>query len=118
MDLGTVAKLRLYIDVVEDDAIADRLIFEGPVDMTQQEEDGYKALIGDGKASVTVSRDLSEMHFGNGGKVFVSVSLTVDQSLPGIETGYAWASHFVNKKVWEAHGELKKLLVTMGILKE
>lgn len=117
MDLATLAKTKLTIDIVIKDEIVDHLIYEGVVDMSSEEQDAYKRLIGDGRASVTASRDLSEMHFGNGGKVFVSVTLTVDQSMPGIETGLAWASALVERKVWEAHAELKKQLVEKGILK-
>jgi hypothetical protein len=117
MDLGTLTRLRISIGLVENDLPIDHLVYEGAVDMSDKEIDAYKKLIGDGKSSVTASRDLSEMHFGSGGKVFVSVTLTVDQSMQGIETGIYWASDLVERKIWEAHAEMKKKLTERGILK-
>ena len=117
MDLDSLTKTRLSIDILHKDILLDRLVYEGPVEMTPEQIDSYKQLKGDEKATVTASRDVSEMDFGTGGKVFVSVTLTVDQSTQGIESGYQWATYFVNKKVWEAHDELKRQLVEKGLLK-
>jgi hypothetical protein len=42
---------------------------EAPMDQNQQ--DAFKALIGDGLGRATVSREMGESDYGNGGKVFV-----------------------------------------------
>lgn len=118
MSLESLTKLKLSIDIMKDNVLVDRLVLDGKVEMTQPEQDAYKRLMGDEGASVTAGREVSEMHFGSGGKVFASITLTVDQSTEGIETGYAWANHFVDKKIWEAHAELKAQLLQHGILKD
>lgn len=92
-------------------------VLEGEVEMSQEQQDGYKQLIGDGLAEIVVSREISEMSYGNGGKVFVSVKLTVDQSAAGINAGEAWAKAFAHQKIWEAHGEMRQQLVDRGIIK-
>ncbi len=85
--------------------------------MSQQQADAYKQMIGDGKAEVVVSAEVGESDYGNGGKVFVSIKLTVDQSAQGLESGLAWAKHLSQQKAWEAHAELKNQLQVKGILR-
>lgn len=85
--------------------------------MSNEQQDAYKQIIGDGQAKVTVSKELSEADYGNGGKVFVSVTLTCDQSTTGITTGISWAKYLADQKAWEAHAEMKAQLHEKGILR-
>lgn len=112
-----LTRLVVHLRYIQNKVEVGHDLFEGEVSMTQQQADAYKQMVGDGKASVTASAELSESDYGNGGKVFVSVTLTVDQSQQGIETGIAWAKHMAQQKAWEAHAELKNQLQVKGILR-
>lgn len=110
-------KLTIHVHYYQDKAVVGHDVFEGEVTMTQPQQDSYKQLLGDEKASVTASKELSESDYGNGGKVFVSVSLTIDQSQGALESGIAWAKMLADQKAWEHHAEMKQQLVQRGILK-
>ena len=79
--------------------------------------DALKALIGDGNSRVTVSREMGEADYGNGGKVFVAVSLTCDQSMQSVETATQWAKYLADKYATEQVGELRQRLVNLGIIR-
>jgi hypothetical protein len=61
---------------------SDHSIYDGEAIMSQEQQDRYKALIGDGLSKVTVASELAEKDYGSGGSVVVSVTLTCDQSEP------------------------------------
>jgi hypothetical protein len=92
-------------------------VYEGEVKMSQEQQDAYTGLIGDGKASVTVSRELSESDYGNGGKVFVSVSLTVDQSQAAINQGIHLANQVAEGATFHYHSVMREQLTQRGLLK-
>jgi hypothetical protein len=91
---------------VKDKKTIDSEIQEGEVPMSQEQQDQYKAIIGDGLARVSVGRDLSESDFGSGCKAFVSVSLACDQSAAAINyaVGLAdqMATYYVERHLQEA----------------
>lgn len=85
--------------------------------MADQQQADLKVLLGDGNAKVTVSREISENDYGNGGKTFCSVTLTCDQSIQVIDAAQKWADHFASKYCSEQHIQMKKDLASKGILK-
>lgn len=84
--------------------------------MTQQQQDAYKQIIGDGNAEVVVGRSVSHKSFGAGGDVFISVKLKCDQSGTGIATATEYAKQFVESRIWPQLEEMKVQLVRRGIL--
>jgi hypothetical protein len=92
-------------------------ILEGEVEMNQQQQDEYKMIIGDAQARVSVGRDLAEMDYGSGGKVFVSVSLTCDQSHQGIARAVQLAAYMADGFVAQHYQEMKSRCTQLGILK-
>lgn len=80
-----------------------------------QQADALKQLIGDGQAKVTASKELSHKDYGNGGSVFVSVTLTCDQSQVCIDAAANWASYFAEKNAVEQHSKLTQTLAQLGI---
>jgi hypothetical protein len=92
-------------------------VYEGEVSMSQAQQDYYKNLLGDQNASVTVSRELSESNYGNGGKVFVSITLTCDQSVPVMLTAIEYAKGLAEETVWKHHTELRNQLQTKGLIR-
>lgn len=92
-------------------------VYEGEVSMADQQEAGLKGLLGDEKSKITVSRELSEMDYGNGGKVFVSVTLTCDQQESVLEVAGQWANHLAGKYSEEYYGVMKQKLAQLGIVK-
>ena len=91
-------------------------IYEGEIPMSEQEQEALKSLLGDGGASVTVSREIGEMSYGNGGKCFASVTIKCDLSQAGIEAAQGWAAHFASKFVETQHGEMKAQVQRLGII--
>ena len=85
--------------------------------MSQQQQDQYKAILGDEKARISVGRDLSEKDFGSGGGVMVNVTLTCDQSQPAISQAISLANDIANGAAWYYHGLMKQQLITQGVLK-
>ena len=47
--------------------------------MTQAQQDALQAVLGDEKAKVSVARDIGSKHYGNGGSVWVQVTITCGQ---------------------------------------
>lgn len=86
--------------------------------MSQEQKDRYKSLVGDGLAKVTVGRDLGEKDFGNGGGVFVNVTLTCDQSEGMVQHAIALAHEIANNYAWHYQGQLKQQLLNAGILRQ
>lgn len=85
--------------------------------MSQQQQDRFKALIGDGLGKVTIGRDLGEKDFGSGGGVFVNVTLTCDQSEAGLRAAIPLAYEIADSYVWHYQRQLKQQLLAEGILK-
>lgn len=102
----------IHVDVVDQ-----RELYEGEVRMSQEQQDQYKALIGDGLGKVTIAREVSESNYGQGGRVFVSVTLSCDQSESGLGQALALANRIAEGTVWHYHSLLKTELVRRGILK-
>lgn len=95
----------------------DNEVLEGEVPMTQEQQDYYKQVIGDGQGRISVGRDMSEMAFGSGGKVFVSVSLACDQSSAGIMNAIGLAASMADYYIALHHQQMKERCVQMGLLK-
>jgi hypothetical protein len=78
----------------------DVYVGEGVPEMPPEQQDRLQAILGDEKARVVVARDLGEKDFGNGGSVFVSVSLACDQDLNTVyqaaQLGYDIAGNLLN----------------------
>lgn len=91
-------------------------VYTGPV--PKELMDAFEALIGDGKAGVTVSSDVSLKKFGNGAGGMVTVSLTCGQNQTTIHNAMelaAQASRFyVQKFQTETETELRKNLQAQG----
>ncbi len=109
---------RLVVDrkLYHNDREIDHELYEGEVEMTQQQQDAYKAIIGDGLATVTVSRTLSHKNYGSGGDVFVSVSLKCDQSSDGLATAIEYAKQLAEDRAWNHLDQLRHQLVQRGIV--
>lgn len=90
-------------------------IYEGDIEMSQQQAADLKQMIGDGQAKVTASREISSKDYGNGGSVFVSVTLTCDQSQQMIDYAAGMAGYFADKNATEQHGQLQQRLAQLGI---
>jgi hypothetical protein len=83
--------------------------------VTAEEQAQLKSIVGDGLTKVTVSKELSHKDYGNGGSVFVSVTLTCDQSPAIIDYAATAASHHAEKNAVEHHNNLKQTLEQLGI---
>lgn len=92
-------------------------ISEGEVPMTQQQQDHYKSIIGDGQARITVGRDLSDTDYGSGGKAFVSVSLTCDQSSAGISGAIQLAQQMADYYIEQHLGQVRQKCYQLQLLK-
>lgn len=93
--------------------------YQGPMEapMSQEQQDCFKALIGDGQFRVTLSRELGESDYGTGGKVFLSLSGVCDQSQPYIEAmveGLRGHGEFLVEQHWAS---FRERLVAMGLMK-
>lgn len=93
-------------------------IYEGEAKMSQQQQDAYKNIIGDGLGRVTVGRDLSEKDFGNGGGVFVNITLACDQSQAGFQAAIPMAFQLADQWCWFYQRQLADQLVQEGLLKQ
>lgn len=85
--------------------------------MSQEQQDRFQALVGNGYAKVTVGRDLGEKDFGNGGGVIVNVTLTCDQNEKSVHAAIALAHEVANNYAWHYQQQLKQQLINAGILK-
>jgi hypothetical protein len=109
--------MSVSVRVIKNKADIDHKVWEGEVSMSEAEKDVYKGIIGDGNASVTVGRELSELDFGNGGKAFLSITLTCDQSSDGISHAAAMAHHLVGHFLNQHFSDLRDRCVAMRLLK-
>jgi len=75
-----------------------------------------KQLVGDGLSRVTASKELSKKDYGAGGSVYVSVTLTCDQSLPVLDLAANWAKHLATKYASEEYANLEAQLRQLGII--
>lgn len=91
-------------------------ISEGDAPMTEIQQDYYKNVIGDGQARVTIGRDMSEMDYGSGGKVFISVSLACDQSAAGIQAAAGLGAQMADYFVSQHYQEMKQRCLQLGLL--
>ena len=113
-----LTKQTVYRRVHQDGREISTEVSEGEVDMTQQQQDAYKSIIGDANASVTVSRTLSHKDYGSGGDVFVSITLKCDQSGQGLATAVEYAKQLAETKAWEHLDQLRSQLIQRGVLKQ
>lgn len=75
-----------------------------------------KQLLGDGMAKVTASKELSKKDYGAGGSVYVSVTLTCDQSMQALESTAEWAKHLATKYCLDEYKQLEAQLSHLGII--
>ncbi len=90
------------------------VMYEGEVPMADQVD--LKQLLGDGMAKVTASKELSKKDYGAGGSVYVSVTLTCDQSGPVLDATAGWARHLATKYCTEEYSNLESQLHQLGII--
>lgn len=93
-------------------------VFEGDAPMSQEQQDKYAAVIGNGLAKVNVGRDLGEKDFGSGGGVIVNISLTCDQSEVALNQAISLAHQLADQACWYYHQQLKQQLLQAGILQQ
>ena len=90
------------------------VVYEGEVPVADQAD--LKQLLGDGMAKVTASKELAKKDYGAGGSVYVSVTLTCDQSMHAIESTAGWARHLATKYCTEEYANLEAQLHQLGII--
>lgn len=83
--------------------------------MSAAEQDQMKALLGDGKATVSIRRSLGEMTYGNGGNCSATVSVTCDQSQEAVKAALGWASYFAGQVVEEELAKTREQVQRLGI---
>jgi len=83
--------------------------------MSAAEQDQVKALLGDGKATVSIRRGLGEMSFGNGGNCSATVTITCDQSQLAIKAAQDWASYFAESTLDEEAAKMRAQVTRLGI---
>lgn len=109
---------RMSIDVrIEALGPEEHYTYSGEARMTQEQQDHYKHLIGDGRARIGVHADLAEKDYGSGGGITVTVSLTCDQSEPIVKQAIALAHQIAEGAAWYYQAQLKEKLLRNGILK-
>lgn len=69
------------------------------VPMSQDQQDAYQQVIGDGNAKVTYSREIKVAKFGTSISEFASVSLTCHQSEAHISYTFGLAKTFVETRL-------------------
>jgi len=94
----------------------EHLTYEGETKMSQQQQDYYQSLVGDGKARVSVSRDESEKDYGNGGGIGVTVTLTCGQSNAELQAAIGLAHQLADGAVRYYAHQIRQDLVNRGIL--
>lgn len=105
----------VHIHIYEKEKEIEHLEFEGEIEMSQQQQDFYKSLIGDGMARITVSKELSEMSFGNGGKTMVSISLTCDQSGAAVNGAAVLADQLAVYYLSQHFDQMRGIVAQKGI---
>jgi len=109
--------MTVHARVVSQNGTLDHGIYEGEATMTQQQQDLYKNIIGDGLAKVSVGRDLSEKDYGNGGGVLVNVTLVCDQSQAALSQAVQLAYQIADGAVWHYQQQVKQELINRGMLR-
>lgn len=112
-----LARMVVHTHLKVNDQNIDHLVYEGEAQMSQAQQDEYRALIGDGQARVSVSRDLSEKDYGNGGGVQVTVSLTCDQSQAALNQAIVLAHQLADSACWHYQSATKQQLIDRGVLR-
>jgi hypothetical protein len=110
-------RMLIHARVMSSGGLKDHQVYEGDAVMNQVQQDYYKDIVGDGQARVTVGRDLAEKDYGNGGGVFVNVSLACDQSQAAISQAIQLAYQVADGAVWHYQQQVKQELINRGILK-
>jgi hypothetical protein len=105
----------VHVRTIKDKNETSHLVYEGEVKMSEQAMDAYKALVGDALGRVTVSKELSESSYGNGGKAMVSISLTCDQSHPCLNAAITLADNLATHWVGAHHDNMRQLVSEKGI---
>lgn len=90
-------------------------VAEGEAKMSDNQVVHLKNILGDEKGRVTVSREVAEKRFGNGGGLFVSVSVVCDQSHAAIYNAADIANNIVENLVNRYHPTLIEQLKLLGI---
>jgi hypothetical protein len=112
----TKLKYEHRITINKEDVPEYSAVFEGEVPMSDQEKDALQQILGDGNASVTVSREVSEMNYGNGGKCFASVTIRCHQDQQAIQAAQSWAAHFAESFINSQHPQMKAQVQALGII--
>lgn len=112
-----LTSMKVYARVVVNDQQIENNVYEGEAKMTQQQQDQFQALVGDGKARVSVGRDLANKDFGNGGGVLVNVTLTCDQSQPAIQQAIHMAYQMADQAAWYYQDQVLQTCRQKGMLR-
>src|SRR4051812_28732979 len=104
-----LARQSVSMHLEQGDKEVDHFVFEGEAQMSQQQQDAYKGLIGDGAAKITVAKDLGEKNFGNGGSVMVSITLTCDQSHAAINGAVDMAHGLADYWIKQYHDQMRRM---------
>lgn len=92
--------------------------FSYPGEKPKELMDRYKAVLGDGKAGISVSTDFSVKSFGNGSSAMVTVSLTCGQDEQSMnaaaELAAGAARYYAAKFQAEGEVELRNQLIAKG----
>jgi len=91
-------------------------VYEGEI-MSQEAVPQVASLVGDANANVTASSSLSFKDFGNGGEVFVSISLKCNQDENSINWAQYLAKNLAFSYAEQNFVELKERLLKLGIVK-
>ena len=83
--------------------------------MSAEEQNQIGALLGDGKASVSIRRTLGEMTYGNGGNCSATVTITCDQNPEAIKAAQNWASYFAETVLEEEITKVRAQVQRLGI---
>lgn len=97
--------------------VVDSEIYEGEIDMTPEQQDAYKALVGDGLSEIVQSRTLSIKQYGNGGDVFLSVKFHCDQSVEGVLRTIDLEKALLEDRIWRHHDDFKQQLIQRGLIR-
>lgn len=106
------ASMSFTIKVPGEQGIEESYVYAGSI--PEEVMDAYQALIGDGKARITVSSDMAIKNFGTGAGAMVSVSLCCNQDEDTIDKAIQMAGQLARSYAMEqravAEEELQKKL--------
>ncbi len=92
-------------------------VYEGEVPLADQQQYNLAGLVGNGKAEVTVTKDMSAKDFGQGGGVYVSVKLTCDQADQYVDYAARTAGAIASKHLVEQYTEHVRMLQNQGLIR-